>query len=359
MTEKNKFESGTIIKFQGLVKCAEMNNSYGIVKSEITETGRLRVQVNAKNDQAIESKHCAPVIQCPNKLQRNVPCLIWPKLKGDSFPRIHWLHEAPKDIFPENSYKQLQQCGGSSGIAAMVSWHPQLAHMGQPKPLWNFSLQPGLLVGEKNAEKTVEYLKNVLNWKNPVIKGFSKLQQIFVIWYDRDSTAKINELVNTIIQSGKDQYHNPNTKEQGDIIRGPVVYFDHEKMLDKTYGSTAINKMMAIMIAGSEIIKNPEIVKTREWEHNPMMGLSLEGDGTYMRKRMFEMFEVMAEERICGKVKGKQKCRECKEFKKMANSPLYKKSMADCNKMMMDDPANFYKKCPVKTKAADRVFDNQ
>ena len=223
--------------------------------------------------------------------------------------------------------------------------------------LWKFSKQPECVVGEEEVKKTVDYLKNVLNWTTPVMKPFSKLQQMFIIWYDRDSTAKVNELINTIIQSAKDQYYNPHTKEHGDTIRGPVVYFDHEKMLDKTYGSTPINQMLAIIMAGAEIIKNPGLVKSRQWEHNPMNGLGLEGDGEFMRKKMFELIQLMLEERVCDKVKGKQICKHCKKARKQWNSINHEKSMEMGSQMWRDDPANFFEKCPVKDKAVDRVSE--
>ena len=66
MAQNDNFKPGTIVRFKNFKQKSEMNNSYGIVKQKL-EKGKLRCQINAKNDNLVESKYCEPVIQCQNK----------------------------------------------------------------------------------------------------------------------------------------------------------------------------------------------------------------------------------------------------------------------------------------------------
>jgi len=234
MTDKNKFLPGTVIRFQGLISCSQMNNNYGVVKSQLDD-GNLRLQINSKNDMAVKPQFCKPIVQCMNRRQRNVPVLIHPKLKGEYFPRVHWLHEAPKDIFPKSAFDVLPHF-----------------YLRNREYISAYSKEPNMLVGKDNSDKTIDYLKGTLNWKNPTLLAFTVLpQKCFIIWYDKDSTAKINDVINTHVNSV--DYHDVE-------IRGPVVYFDYCKMLDEYTGETSINPMMAIMIGQVELVKNPSLL---------------------------------------------------------------------------------------------------
>ena len=68
--------------------------------------------------------------------------------------------------------------GMINGIASMVQdkkkVDPRLADIdinemgfGADLSLWKFSKQPECVVGEEEVKKTVDYLKNVLNWTTP------------------------------------------------------------------------------------------------------------------------------------------------------------------------------------------------
>jgi hypothetical protein len=212
-----------------------MNNSYGIVKSQL-EDGNLRLQTNSKNDMAVKPEFCKPIVQCMNRNQRNVPVLIHPKLKGESFPRVHWLHEAPKDIFPKKAFEVTL---------------PE-NYLKDKKLVSHFSNYPSKLVGKEESTKTIDYLTKTLDWQQPTLLAFIEIpQKAFIIWYDKKSTAKINKVINTHVNSA--EYHDVE-------IRGPVVYFDYCKMLEDLNGETSINPMMAIMLAQVEVVENPGLV---------------------------------------------------------------------------------------------------
>ena len=240
MADSDKFKPGTVIRFQGLTQNPQMNNSYGIVKKQL-EDGNLRLQTNSQNDMAVKPKFCKPIVQCMNRNQRNVPVLIHPRLKGEYFPRVHWLHEAPKDIFPKDAF--------------------------QPRRMFFYSERPEMLVGRENTTKTISYLRDTLNWKKPTLLPFHENQKTFIIWYDHESNAKINDAINTIINSSSLKLavdrNEKVVKRQEFEIRGPVVYFEFCKMLCEYYGETPINNMMAIMISHVEIAKDPSLVSRK------------------------------------------------------------------------------------------------
>ena len=106
MGETHEFEPGTIVRFKNLTECQEMNDSYGIVKNK-QDNGKLRIRFNAKNDVAVPVQFCDPVIQCLNEEFSNVPLLIWPRSKGETIPRAHWLHEAPKNMVTKEAFLKL------------------------------------------------------------------------------------------------------------------------------------------------------------------------------------------------------------------------------------------------------------
>ena len=235
MDDNNKFLPGTVIRFQGLITCSKMNNSYGIVKKQL-EDGNLRLQTNSQNDMAVKPKFCKPIFQCMNRNQRNVPVLIHPKLKGETFPRVHWLHEAPKNVFPKRAFTTVL---------------PE-NYLTNKKLVSQFSVRPELLVGKETSAKTIVYLTKTLDWQQPTLLAFIEIpQKAFIIWYDKKSTAKINKVIDTHVNSA--EYHDVE-------VRGAVVYFDYCKMLEDNDGETSINPMMAIMLAQVEVVENPSVV---------------------------------------------------------------------------------------------------
>jgi hypothetical protein len=307
-----------------------MNNSYGIVKQRL-ENGKLRCVVNTKIDTSVDSKYCEPVIQCQNKYTRNVPCMIWPKLAAEKFPRIHWLHEAPKNIFPESAFKEnmaiTRHCqdrfeNGEFGM------DEKLVNTGPP--LWQLFDQPEMLLGKEIAKKTINYLKNVLNWKRPIVRPVddAKFEGGVIIWYDLESTAKPNTYFHTILNFSKDKYR---TSSNGNImavydhkIRGPCVYFNYNSMLSKKFGETPINQLMVILRAHADVVLNPE----------------LDSDD-YAHKRLFELERKIVEDRICDKIKGKQKCKECKLFLKKTNNPYFEMHVKEIKDIQDNDPVRY------------------
>jgi len=346
MADSNKFKPGTVIRFQGLTQNPKMNNSYGIVRKQL-EDGNLRIQTNSLNDMAVKPKFCKPIIQCMNRNQRNVPILIHPRIKGEYFPRVHWLHEAPKDIFPAKAFS------------------PKLMHKFNIVSSMIKINCPDKLIGEENMNKTIKYLTETLNWKDPVILPFHENQKTFIIWYDKESTAKINDAINTIVNSDKQNKHGLQPYDHNVEIRGPVVYFEFCKMLCEYYGETPINNMMAIMISHVEIAKDPSLVsrepssKRVEYseEHDvnnfgKMDSLTkdiVEQDSKYIQKRMAVLKNMMSKRgRVCEKVGGKQKCPDCKSFSKEPKqiSPEMEAAMD----MMYNDPKAWYENLSLENK---------
>ena len=220
--------------------------------------------------------------------------MIWPKLKSEKFPRIHWLHEAPKNIFPESAFdgmKLIRQIyeslhnseTGSLPFPFSLSSDQKLLNTGPP--MWSLFDQPEVLFGpggEEVTEKSINYLKNVLNWKRPIVRPFCDVNDMFIIWYDLESSARVNPYFNTILNYPKNKYSTSSNRwimEKFDHeIRGPCVYFNYSSMLCKQVGETPINQMMVILHARAEIVLNPELA-SRGKEFPKCWGI--EADGNY------------------------------------------------------------------------------
>ena len=245
MAETHEFEPGTIVRFKNHSRTfQDMNNSYGIVKYK-QDNGKLRIKFNSKNEFAAPVRFCDPVIQCLNEEFCNIPLLIWPRSKGETIPRAHWLHEAPK-----------------------------------------------------NPKKTMDYLENTLNWKRPFANCLSCIQdeKSFIVFHDSASTAKPNDVFNTILNSVNDQ---PDNDGKIKNIRGPVMFFNFCTNLFPSHPiPVSINEKMANIVARSEHIKN-----------------KLNG-GTITSSRIYyyDLKNKQTSDSVCRKVQSKQHCGFCAKF---------------------------------------------
>jgi len=311
-TGASKFEPGTIVRFVNMIKCTEMNNSYGIVKSSL-ENGKLRVMINSKNVEEVKEEFCKPIIQCLNTSISNVPCMIWTRSSGETIPRVHWLYDAPKDIFTKEAFDKIQ----FDRVGEFRRW----------------SEYPGELVGEDNAKKTISYLKETLNWEEPKLKAFLQHQITFMLWHDSASTAKPNHVLNTIINSV-----NKNVKmrvqNDGEVtIRGPVMYFEYCKMHKHAeFGTTTINSMMSIKVSHAENFQNRMNISEEEIIHKFRTGDKRIGKTAEFPFHMLQSARIcdltiqQATDSVCKKRKGKQICKNCAKFVKLVTSPGWKEN---------------------------------
>jgi hypothetical protein len=306
MAKTHNFEPGTIVRFKNLTECQEMNDSYGIVKSKL-DNGKLRIRTNTKNDMAVPVKFCDPVKQCLNEPVRNVPCMIWTRSTGETVPRVHWLHEAPKNIFPVSAFAKV--------------------HFDFIQDFKRWSERPGELVGDDNAKKTISYLKNTLNWKQPRLKAFLRPQFYIIIWHDNGSTAKPNHVLNTIFNS-VNNFGKLKIQNNGEIvkIRGPVMYFEYTKMLQPGSGQTNIISMITLTVAYAEFFKRKLNCSEAEFIQKIRSGEIKNPEYPYDEQfigRMLDLDIKYTVDSVC-KVKNNSECEYCAEWVGDRTNPIWK-----------------------------------
>lgn len=58
---------------------------------------------------------------------------------------------------------------------------------------------------------------------------------------------------------------------------------------------------------------------------------------------MFELERKIVEDRVCDKIKGKQKCKECKLFQKKTNNPYFENFIKEIRDIEKNDPVRYKK----------------
>merc|ERR1712071_176999 len=100
----------------------------------------------------IHPKFCEPVIQCPNERFKNVPILVWPKVKTEKYQRVHWVHEAPKSLFPKHLFDKIRSMNRDE-INELAENNPEE------------------LMGNDYFDKMTDFVEEKLNWKAMKIRA--------------------------------------------------------------------------------------------------------------------------------------------------------------------------------------------
>lgn len=233
--KNGKFEKGDILKFEGLQNKPNMNGSYGLVK-KCMDDGKLRVAVNAKHDIAIETKFCKKVTQCQNESVKNVPCLIWPLLKGENYPRANWVYELPSRLFPLGEAEYGHEYGFLE-MRIQGRWIPENLQRNEimSKQLELDNMHPKDILKHGIHDDAVQLLKSTLNWSEPKFRAISRSGLCVMAWYDRKSNAEVNALMDKLMNLGTPEYEKP---------RGAVLYFDYWKFAAPSTGQCSLNQLI-------------------------------------------------------------------------------------------------------------------
>ena len=218
-------------------------------------------------------KFCEPVIQCPNERFKGVPILVWPKVKNEKYQRVHWVHEAPKSLFPKHPFDKIKSMKKDE-INRLAEEHPDE------------------LLGNDYFEKLTDFLKQKLNWKAPKIralehsfgkgaddrKHFGSMVICFVS-YDGESEAKTNTMINNLMNFND---------EFLPVIKGPCIFFDENQMLDQ---ECSLNIANLFIINSFGALQRSEKLKRRAARSDiSKVGSALAQGGM----QMFETFKYIA-----------------------------------------------------------------
>ena len=167
------------------------------------------------------------------------------------YPRANWVHECPSRLFPVGSGQIGHQYGFyemriqarhipdttefAPGFTVLDYKNSKTYHQILTKQLELDNMQPEDLLKDGIYEDAVAFLKSTMDWKEPKFRAVSRSGTCFMAWYDRQSDASVNDVMDKLMNSQTPQYEKP---------RGAVLYFDYWKFAAPTTGQCTLNQLI-------------------------------------------------------------------------------------------------------------------